>query len=196
MKPGSRRSHLPARGPARVPWVILSVDDEPSILFTRHKLLQAAGYDVLSAADGEQALHFFAMHAVDLVLLDYAMPGIDGGIVAREMKAQHQKRAGDHGFGKPHSRRNSPVCRFLPNQRAVPGAVVRQDQRAALEWTSGVRQLVQGSRQARSRCADCSLEARWTACAGPAAIARARLLNCVIGIHKRAQVNKSRRRYC
>ncbi len=67
---------------------ILSVDDEPGILFTRQKLLENAGYEVLSAADGEQALHFFATHAVDLVLLDYLMPGMDGGVVAQAIKQQ------------------------------------------------------------------------------------------------------------
>ncbi len=68
---------------------ILSVDDEPGILFTRQKLLQNAGYEVLSAADGEQALHFFALRDVHLVLLDYLMPGMDGGVIARAMK-QHK----------------------------------------------------------------------------------------------------------
>jgi CheY-like chemotaxis protein len=67
---------------------ILSVDDEPGILFTRQKLLQNAGYEVLSAADGEQALHFFTTHDVDLVLLDFLLPGMDGGVVARAMKQQ------------------------------------------------------------------------------------------------------------
>ncbi len=67
---------------------ILSVDDEPGILFTRQRLLENAGYEVLSAADGEQALHFFAGHDVDLVLLDYLMPGMDGGAVAHEIKQQ------------------------------------------------------------------------------------------------------------
>ena len=68
---------------------ILSVDDEPGILFTRQRLLQNAGYEVLSAADGEQALHFFALHDVDLVLLDYLMPGMDGSVIAQAMK-QHK----------------------------------------------------------------------------------------------------------
>ena len=67
---------------------ILSVDDEPGILFTREKLLQNAGYEVLSAADGEQALHFFTTHAVDLVLLDYLLPGMDGAVIARAMKQE------------------------------------------------------------------------------------------------------------
>lgn len=67
----------------------MSVDDEPGILFTRQVLLQNAGYEVLSAADGEQALHFFATHNVELVLLDYLLPGVDGGVIAQAMK-QHK----------------------------------------------------------------------------------------------------------
>lgn len=66
--------------------LILSVDDEPTILYTREMILQREGYDVLSAANGEDALRIFAMHAVDLVLLDYLMPVMDGGIVAQKMK--------------------------------------------------------------------------------------------------------------
>lgn len=71
--------------------LILSVDDEAGILFTRHKLLQNAGYDVLSAADGEQALHLFAAYPVNLVLLDFAMPRMDGGVVAQEIKRLNGK---------------------------------------------------------------------------------------------------------
>jgi len=67
---------------------LLSVDDEVAILYARQAILQGAGYDVLNACDGEQALHIFASYSagIDLVLLDYAMPGIDGGMVAREMR--------------------------------------------------------------------------------------------------------------
>ena len=70
--------------------LILSVDDEPSILFAREKLLEAAGYKVLSAADGEAALNLFATNPVHLVLLDFAMPGMDGGAVAKELKRLNQ----------------------------------------------------------------------------------------------------------
>ena len=66
--------------------LILSVDDEPAILLTREKILENAGYDVLSAGNGEQALRLFAEHPVKLVLLDFLMPGMDGGMVARQMK--------------------------------------------------------------------------------------------------------------
>ena len=66
--------------------LILSVDDEPGILLTRQSILENAGYAVLSASDGDQALSFFGAQPVDLVLLDFVMPGMDGGVVCREMK--------------------------------------------------------------------------------------------------------------
>jgi len=67
--------------------VILSVDDEPSILNTRKQILKVANYNVINAIDGETALEVFdAVPNIDLVLLDFAMPGMDGGSVAREMK--------------------------------------------------------------------------------------------------------------
>ena len=61
---------------------ILSVDDEPAILYMREILLQTEGYEVLSAADGEHALTIFDAQPIDLVLLDYLMPGMDGSAVA------------------------------------------------------------------------------------------------------------------
>jgi CheY-like chemotaxis protein len=64
--------------------LILSVDDEAGVLYSRQKLLQSAGYDVLNACDGEQALGIFASIPVDLVVLDYSMPGINGKQVARK----------------------------------------------------------------------------------------------------------------
>ena len=53
---------------------------------TREQVLRSQGYEVLSAPDGEKALRLFAEHAIDLVLLDYSMPGTNGGVVARKMK--------------------------------------------------------------------------------------------------------------
>src|SRR6185437_13485983 len=77
-------TEVKARGPRR----ILSVDDEAGILYTRQLVLEAEGYEVLSAADGEQALILFARNTVDIVLLDYVMPGLDGGAVSQAMKQQ------------------------------------------------------------------------------------------------------------
>jgi CheY-like chemotaxis protein len=66
--------------------LILSVDDDLAVLYTRFKLLAAAGYGVLSASDAAQALQIFANHPVDLVLIDYALPEMDGGMLAEAMK--------------------------------------------------------------------------------------------------------------
>ncbi len=68
--------------------LILSVDDEAAVLYTRQAILQDAGYEVLNAIDGEQALHMFASYSacIDLVLMDYSLPGSDAGGVAEEMK--------------------------------------------------------------------------------------------------------------
>jgi CheY-like chemotaxis protein len=67
--------------------LILSVDDQLGVLYTRYKLLSAAGYAVLSATDGVQALQIFGSNPIDLVLLDFMLQGMDGGLVADAMKA-------------------------------------------------------------------------------------------------------------
>ncbi len=66
---------------------VLSVDDDAGVLWSRHLLLEKAGYSVLSAADGEQALRLFAANTVDLVILDYEMPGLGGVDVAAHIKS-------------------------------------------------------------------------------------------------------------
>lgn len=71
--------------------LILSVDDEPVILSTREKVLRGEGYEVLSAVDGEKALQMFAASPPDLVLLDYVMPGVDGGIIAQQIKGRNPR---------------------------------------------------------------------------------------------------------
>ena len=66
--------------------VILCVDDEPTGLLMRRLLLEAQGYRVLTAESGEEGIAILSAEAVDLVLLDYMMPGADGGAVAETMK--------------------------------------------------------------------------------------------------------------
>lgn len=49
-------------------------------------LLERAGYDVLTAPDGESGLEIFSSQPVEAVVLDYAMPGMHGGEVAKQMR--------------------------------------------------------------------------------------------------------------
>jgi len=66
--------------------LVLCVDDETVGLRVRQILLERAGYRVLTAADGASGLELFAAHPVDAVVLDYAMPGMHGGEVAKRMR--------------------------------------------------------------------------------------------------------------
>ncbi|MEM9264256.1 MAG: response regulator [Cyanobacteria bacterium P01_F01_bin.13] len=58
--------------------VILIAEDEVHIRNALRRNLIKAGYDVLLAADGEEALVQFRSYAVDLVVLDILMPKLDG----------------------------------------------------------------------------------------------------------------------
>lgn len=66
--------------------IILCVDDTPSVLEGEKMLLEENGYRVLTATNGEEAVQAFVSHSVDLVLLDYHMPAMNGGVAAARMK--------------------------------------------------------------------------------------------------------------
>jgi len=65
---------------------ILIVDDEPSILQSLSGLLSDEGFEVLTAANGYEALKIVNTEFPDLVLLDIWMPGIDGIETLKEIK--------------------------------------------------------------------------------------------------------------
>jgi two-component system KDP operon response regulator KdpE len=66
---------------------ILVVDDEPQIQRFLKPALRAAGYDVLSAETGAQALKAIATSAPDVVILDLGLPDIEGKQIIREVRA-------------------------------------------------------------------------------------------------------------
>jgi CheY-like chemotaxis protein len=69
--------------------VILCVDDEQNPLTLRKFVLQKAGYEVVTASSGKEALELAASRHVDLVLSDHLMPGMQGTELAQQLKAQH-----------------------------------------------------------------------------------------------------------
>src|SRR2546426_5434166 len=95
----------------RTPPHILVVDDNPvnvDILRTR---LAVHGYEILTAADGEEALVVARAKQPDLILLDVMMPKMDGIQVCRELRADSSLRSEEHT-----SELQSPcnlVCRLL-----------------------------------------------------------------------------------
>jgi CheY-like chemotaxis protein len=67
--------------------LILCADDSMPVLEGWKELLQLKGYEVLTAADGKEAMQAFVSHPVDLVLLDYHMPHMNGDEAAAHMRA-------------------------------------------------------------------------------------------------------------
>ncbi len=57
---------------------ILVVDDDPALRQSLQEVLEAEGYEVTTAADGEQGLALLKEESFDLVLSDLALPGLDG----------------------------------------------------------------------------------------------------------------------
>ena len=74
----------------RVSPSVLVVDDEPMIRGLLGAILGDAGYRVLEAVDGEDALSVYRQHAddVDLVILDVMMPRMDGRATLQNLKAR------------------------------------------------------------------------------------------------------------
>ena len=76
----------------RTPPRILAVDDVPQNLDIVQMRLQAHGYEVVTAADGEEALARVREGEPDLVLLDIMMPKLDGISVLRQLKQDAASR--------------------------------------------------------------------------------------------------------
>jgi CheY-like chemotaxis protein len=65
---------------------VLVVDDDTSILDTVSAILSGEGYDVVSAATGQEALDAVARKPPVVILLDMRMPIMDGWAVARALR--------------------------------------------------------------------------------------------------------------
>jgi diguanylate cyclase (GGDEF)-like protein len=68
--------------------VILVADDDRVTRAMVSSWLNGAGYEVIGAADGEQALDLARKHGPDLLLVDVTMPGRDGYEVCRAIQAE------------------------------------------------------------------------------------------------------------
>ena len=67
---------------------ILVVDDNPATLHATSRVLKAAGFEVLLAALGEEAVKAACEHAPDVIVLDVDLPDIDGFEVVRRVRAE------------------------------------------------------------------------------------------------------------
>jgi two-component system, NtrC family, response regulator AtoC len=72
---------------------VLVVDDEKLIRWSVAEELSAEGYEMLTAASGEEALEIVAAEDPDLVVLDLRLPGVDGLTVLGRLRAEDPSRA-------------------------------------------------------------------------------------------------------
>lgn len=72
--------------PMATPATFLCVDDEPSVLMMAKLLLESAGFHVLTASSGAEAIATLQSANIDVVVMDYSMPGMSGIAAAQAMK--------------------------------------------------------------------------------------------------------------
>src|SRR5262249_53598688 len=65
---------------------VLVVEDDPHLAAGVMENLRAEGYEVSSAADGEQALEWLGVRSCALIVLDVMLPGADGFVVCRTLR--------------------------------------------------------------------------------------------------------------
>jgi DNA-binding response OmpR family regulator len=71
---------------------ILIVDDEPDLLSVLRFGLEAEGFDVIEASDGERGLDLARTERPDLLVLDLMLPRMDGYKVCRALKFDERYR--------------------------------------------------------------------------------------------------------
>ncbi len=71
---------------------ILVVDDNPTNLKLVSDVLECEGYEILKAIDAEEAERLVNQHRPELVLIDIALPGMDGLTLTRKLKAQEKTK--------------------------------------------------------------------------------------------------------
>jgi CheY-like chemotaxis protein len=135
------------------PNLILTIDDDPVARELLHRALTREGYNVVSAADGEQGLRLARDRRPGAIILDVRMPGRDGWSVLAALKADPElahipvimatmvdERSKGRTLGaaefilKPIDRpRLTAVLRSLPSQPAAGRVLVVEDDPANRE---------------------------------------------------------------
>jgi CheY-like chemotaxis protein len=66
--------------------VLLCIDDNQDVLECEKAFLETFGYTVLTATSGSKGLELASLHSVDVVIVDYFMPEMNGQQFAVEMR--------------------------------------------------------------------------------------------------------------
>ncbi len=76
----------PIRVPRKNPTTLLCIDDQAEYLTVRKAVLEARGFEVVTATSGREGLGMLRKQKIDAAVLDYRMPEMDGGEVASEIR--------------------------------------------------------------------------------------------------------------
>ena len=68
------------------PLKVLMADDEPDVLSVMAKKIKAAGYDIITAVDGQEAWDKIIVENPDIILLDITMPKLEGFEVLKRLR--------------------------------------------------------------------------------------------------------------
>lgn len=69
---------------------ILIAEDDPALRKVLYQKLQATGYNVVDASDGEMALNIAIQEKPELIILDQLMPKLTGAMVAKQLREDTQ----------------------------------------------------------------------------------------------------------
>jgi CheY-like chemotaxis protein len=84
--PAPANAPMRKKDPSSKKQTLLYVDDQLERLTLLKSVLESTGYEVLTAESGLKGLELFMTEPIDLVVLDYYMPSMDGGAVATKMR--------------------------------------------------------------------------------------------------------------
>jgi CheY-like chemotaxis protein len=73
--------------------LVLLIEDDDDLREAEVDILEGAGFRVMSARDGREALELVAREMPMVIFLDMRMPGMDGWAFAREFRARHDRGA-------------------------------------------------------------------------------------------------------
>jgi len=71
---------------------VMIVDDEPHIVESVKEVLEREGYIVIGASSGSECLKKLEKESVDLILMDFFMPGMDGRMVIEKIRENFKLR--------------------------------------------------------------------------------------------------------
>jgi len=69
---------------------ILLVDDDPNCLDAIDQILRRDGYEIIKAEEGRRALKLLSENDIDLAIVDYNLPDIDGIYILNEIKRNYR----------------------------------------------------------------------------------------------------------